>query len=199
MFNSRILLSAASIAAAGALVIGATFAYFSDTNSSTENVFASGTLDLQLDDNNESLSSANIAGSFGGTNLVPGGTPFSGFVSLHNNGTINASFVSLDVTETATSAPPDLAGVMNVTSVKTGSNNDCSTGATDLTSAWTTALGGSTPLTLAEVRDGSVPSLPALNVLDTYYLCMTYQIDSGADNTYQGESGTETFAFTANQ
>lgn len=47
--NSRILLSAASIAAAAALIIGATFAFFSDTETSSGNTFAAGTLDLKVD------------------------------------------------------------------------------------------------------------------------------------------------------
>lgn len=47
--NSRILLSLASIAAAGALIVGATFAFFSDSETSTGNTFAAGTLDLKVD------------------------------------------------------------------------------------------------------------------------------------------------------
>src|SRR3990167_4747947 len=47
--NSKILLSVASIAAAAALVIGATFAFFSDTETSTGNTFTAGTLDLKVD------------------------------------------------------------------------------------------------------------------------------------------------------
>jgi len=52
MFNSRILLSAASIAAAGALIIGATFAYFSDTETSAGNTFTAGTLEIDITDQN---------------------------------------------------------------------------------------------------------------------------------------------------
>ena len=47
--NSKILLSVASIAAAAALVIGATFAFFSDTETSTGNTFTAGKLDLKVD------------------------------------------------------------------------------------------------------------------------------------------------------
>jgi len=47
--NSKILLSAASIAAAAALIIGATFAFFSDTETSTGNTFTAGSLDLKVD------------------------------------------------------------------------------------------------------------------------------------------------------
>src|SRR3989344_761650 len=47
--NSRILLSVASIAAAAALLIGATFAFFSDNETSQNNVFTAGSLDLKVD------------------------------------------------------------------------------------------------------------------------------------------------------
>src|SRR3989344_2808837 len=47
--NSKILLSVASIAAVAALVIGATFAFFSDTETSTGNTFTAGELDLKVD------------------------------------------------------------------------------------------------------------------------------------------------------
>ncbi len=47
--NTKILLSLASIAAAGALVVGATFAFFSDSETSTGNTFKAGTLDLKVD------------------------------------------------------------------------------------------------------------------------------------------------------
>lgn len=51
--NSKILLSVASIAAAAALIIGATFAFFSDSETSTGNTFAAGTLEIDILDQNE--------------------------------------------------------------------------------------------------------------------------------------------------
>src|SRR3989338_2449027 len=47
--NTKILLSLASIAVAAALVVGATFAFFSDSETSTGNTFTAGTLDLKVD------------------------------------------------------------------------------------------------------------------------------------------------------
>ena len=48
--NKRLLLSLASLAASSALVVGATFAFFSDSGTSNDNVFSAGTLDLKLSD-----------------------------------------------------------------------------------------------------------------------------------------------------
>ncbi|MBI2405600.1 hypothetical protein HYV21_00910 [Candidatus Microgenomates bacterium] len=63
--NSRIALSLASIAAAGALIVGSTFAFFSSTATSTDNVFASGDLVLLLDDDDDITPAATIDASLG--------------------------------------------------------------------------------------------------------------------------------------
>lgn len=47
--NTRVLLSLAAIGVAGALIIGATIAFFSDTETSTGNVLAAGAIDLGID------------------------------------------------------------------------------------------------------------------------------------------------------
>lgn len=49
MINTRILLSGATILAAAAVIVGATFAFFSDTETSTGNTLAAGAIDLQID------------------------------------------------------------------------------------------------------------------------------------------------------
>src|SRR6185503_21218722 len=49
IINSRMALSAATIVAAGALIAGATFAFFSDSETSTGNTFVAGSLDLKVD------------------------------------------------------------------------------------------------------------------------------------------------------
>ncbi len=47
--NTKVLLSGAVILVAAALVIGATFAFFSDTETSTGNLFQAGAIDLKVD------------------------------------------------------------------------------------------------------------------------------------------------------
>lgn len=49
LINSRILISGATVLAAAALIIGATFAFFSDTETSTDNTFVAGDIDLKID------------------------------------------------------------------------------------------------------------------------------------------------------
>ena len=47
--NKKILLSASLIAAAAAIVVGGTIAYFTDTETSTGNTFTAGSIDLKID------------------------------------------------------------------------------------------------------------------------------------------------------
>jgi predicted ribosomally synthesized peptide with SipW-like signal peptide len=61
ILNSRIALSGATIVAAAAIVAGATFAFFSDSETSTGNVFQAGEIDLKIDNTSYALDS-NIPG-----------------------------------------------------------------------------------------------------------------------------------------
>lgn len=49
LINTKILLSIAVVLAAAALIIGATFAFFSDTETSTGNTLVAGAIDLKID------------------------------------------------------------------------------------------------------------------------------------------------------
>ena len=62
--NTRILISGAVILAAAALIIGGTFAFFSDTETSEDNTFVAGAIDLKID--NESYAIDNTIPEFDG-------------------------------------------------------------------------------------------------------------------------------------
>ena len=95
--NSKILLSVASIAAAAALVIGATFAYFSDVSSSNDNIFQSGNFDLQVADNNEGFGESVTDSFVSPTDWVPGEN-FVDFICFKNNGTTDIQQVIFNMT-----------------------------------------------------------------------------------------------------
>lgn len=181
-------MSGLSILSSLAIMAGATFAFFSSTATSTGNVFGTGTLELLLDDTNEVTPAATISASFGST-LAPGGST-SGFISMHNDGTINIAKVKLGATETVTSSP-DLAAKLNITSAKIGTESTCTTSPTDIIGSFTT---------LAALNSGTI-SLPSSSITAgaDKFLCMTFTLDSGTDNTYQGKSITETFSFEGDQ
>lgn len=186
MFNRKILISGISILSALMLMGGATYAFFSSSATSTNNVFGAGTLTLLLDDNNEQ-SAAAITASFGDT-LAPGAST-SGFISMHNSGSINIAKVKLGTLETVTSTP-DLAGKLNITAATIGDNQTCSTNPHSVTGLTTLgALNGTTiSMNNSDIAAGG-----------TKYLCMTFTLDQGTDNTYQGKSITETFNFEGDQ
>ncbi|MBI2028038.1 MAG: hypothetical protein HYT07_00375 [Candidatus Levybacteria bacterium] len=65
--NTKVLLSAVTILAAAAIAIGATFAFFSDTETSTGNVLAAGAIDLKVDNTCYYNGNACVHGEFEGT------------------------------------------------------------------------------------------------------------------------------------
>jgi len=77
----RILLSLMMLGATSLLAIGATTAYFSDTEVSSNNTFAAGTLDLKLDGNDSDVAKFNVQ------NMRPGNQPH-GLFKLKNVGTM---------------------------------------------------------------------------------------------------------------
>src|SRR3989344_7220502 len=108
--NTRITFSLISIFAILALVGGATYAYFFDQGTSSNNVFATGTLDLKLTDNNETAQDSVVA-TFGGT-LAPNQCTGNQTLELQNTGTIAALHAEVTVgnvvTDTNNNANPDM-------------------------------------------------------------------------------------------
>ena len=97
MLNSRILLSLASVTVAGALLVGATFAFFTDTGSSTDNVFASGTFDLHIADENEPFQDSVEASTVSPADWAPGES-FQSFLCFKNNGSIDIQEIIFSTT-----------------------------------------------------------------------------------------------------
>ncbi len=197
--NTKILLSIASIMAAAALIVGATFAFFSDEETSSNNIFAAGDLDLQLDDEDESFTDG-VTASIGGSDLAPGDT-VEGFISLHNDGSVDAAEVILGANQTANDNNgdgSDLADVLELT-IGTDTDSDCED-PTDLTADIAAAIGDTNaPLLLIELVNADYNALSGLTAGETYYLCITATLDEDAGNVYQGDSKTIEFVFTANQ
>ena len=79
-------------------VAGATWAYFSDTETTSGNVFAAGMLNLKLRDDNETDQDG-VTASWYNTNMAPGDS-CSGWVDLKNSGTIEANHVEISFANT---------------------------------------------------------------------------------------------------
>ncbi len=93
----NIIKSFVVVVAVAAVASIATWSYFSDSGSSTNNTFSAGTLNLKLSDSNETAQD-NVTASFGGTNLYPGQTLPEQYITVRNDGTINAHHLDLTVT-----------------------------------------------------------------------------------------------------
>ena len=93
---NKIFLNLISIFAVAAIAATATVAYFSDTETSTGNVFAAGTLDLDVDENN-----GNNTVKFTVSNMKPTDAQ-TGIYTLNNTGSI-AGYLDLESISVANS------------------------------------------------------------------------------------------------
>jgi len=104
--------SAASVVTAGALIIGGTFAFFTDSDTSTGNTLGAGTLDIQLQD----LMGNALEGPIfevdeeTGPYMFPGGPSVVRCAAVANNGSLNFNY-TLTGAQTA-STSPSLANVL---------------------------------------------------------------------------------------
>lgn len=201
MINRKIAFSALSIVSALSLMTGATFAFFSNTATSSANTFSAGSLNLQIDDEDEAVTES-VTASLVGTNMLPGGTPIAGFVSLHNGGTVNIAEVEMTTTVTETADPSDpsfLGDVLNV-AVLSGDDDTCTTNQTSHTGTLASALGdGFSPLTLSEMHAQTFDAFPGLLTGADRFICFSVQMASAATSIYQGDAVSVDLAFTGNQ
>lgn len=76
------------------LVGGGTWAFFSDTETSTGNTFIAGTLDLGLSNTSNTSATGSITGTFSSSNWAPGDNA-TGTLWINNDGSINISTLTI--------------------------------------------------------------------------------------------------------
>jgi len=189
----KIAASLVTIGATGALLAGATFAFFSDTGTSSGNVFSSGTLDLKLTDANETDQDS-VTASFGGI-LNPGQCTGNQTLFLKNTGTIGANHAEVRVanvvTDTNNDASLDMHTFLRI--------NTLTYDAADVTSQ-ITDLNGNGFKDLADWEGGSgLDNLALTNLNSSHPLVLDVCLDNTAGNTLQGDSVTSTFTVDLNQ
>lgn len=101
MINRKIAISAVSILGAFSILGGATFAFFSDSGTSSGNIFNSGTLVMALSDDNET-NQADVTGTWGLAS-DPGDT-FSGDLKIKNTGSTDADHLEFKFNNVVTPA-----------------------------------------------------------------------------------------------
>ncbi len=109
MINKKIAMSAMSIVTALALAGGATFAFFSDEGTSSDNIFSAGTLDLKLSDDTPETDQDSVTASFGGLALGPNECTTTQQLRVKNSGSVNANHAEIAVANAVTDVPDDSA------------------------------------------------------------------------------------------
>lgn len=190
--NRKILGSAISIMSILALMGGATFAFFSDTGTSSANTFSTGTLDLKLTDNNETALDS-VTATFGGT-LTPGTCTGDKTLELMNSGTVAANHVEVRLTnlisDSNTDASPDMDRYLKIDKLQYDGGNvgsqipDLNSDGVDL-SDWAASTG--------------LDNLALSNLGVNHTLVVNICLSTDAPNEIQGDSVTSTFTVELNQ
>jgi predicted ribosomally synthesized peptide with SipW-like signal peptide len=208
--NKKILLRSVSLFFSLALLAGATFAFFSDEGTSNDNVFAAGTLDMLLSDDNET-DQDDVSGTWG-LESAPGDI-FSDDLLIKNSGDVDADHIELQfenaVTE-ATSGPgtdatTPMDTVIEITALDWDSDGDAATD-TDLL-ALVTDLNGNGIIDLDDLENTDVD--PPIDFDDVAFggtqgadhtLHMEGELDGDlATNEHQGDEVSMDLTVTMNQ
>lgn len=221
MDKKKIIVSAITIGATGALLIGATFAYFSDTSTSNDNLFRSGTLDLKVRDNNEGFKDDVTASTVTPSNWAPGQSHES-YICFKNVGSIDIEEIILKMTASGGGALRPFV-IAEKVELGTATATDCQT----FTNANEGTMFNFTPLFVARydgyittdskvtleelllavdgtdrVRDDLLndePNHAYLPVGAIVKFRTTWRFDPAATNAAQGQTVTVKTTFTANQ
>lgn len=192
--NKKIAISVGSILTSLALMSGAAFAFFSDTGTSSANVFSTGTLDLKLTDADQTAQDS-VTASFGSNSLVPGSCTGNQTLSLKNTGTVAANHAEVRVTnvvtDTNSDATPDMDAFLRL-NVLTYDGGDVTSQISDLNG------NGFKDLDDWETGTG-LDNLSLTNLNTDHPLVIDVCLNSTAGNTLQGDSVSATFTIDLNQ
>ncbi len=180
--NKNIVLSVLSIFTMLTLVGSGTYAYFSNSATSTNNVFASGTLDLKLANGSGSFSDS-VTASFGGPALSPGSCLPVAVVNLKNTGSVAANHI--DITATNTSSA--FAAFLKIKTLTLDGN--------DIVIADSNSNG------LRDLQDFAAAGIinKAFSDFSVHPFSMEVCLDASAGNAQQGQTNTLDMTFFLDQ
>jgi predicted ribosomally synthesized peptide with SipW-like signal peptide len=207
MKMNRIIPAILTIFIATALVSAGTFAYFSDTETSTGNTFTAGTMDLKLKNGDEDWEDG-VKATWTLSNMKPGDTRY-GYLDLKNVGTISADHLEITcdytITETPnvesdtnwSNTPDDLAKQMNISKMQYLDSVDINL--LDMLSD-SDGDGHKTLYDLKHVGIDDIKPPPGIGDANKKQVSMTLEfLDHPKNNDFQGDTLTVTFTFTLNQ
>lgn len=182
MLTTRIGISMFSILAAVGLLSGATFAFFTDTATSQDNTFATGTADLQI-----AVDNAGSPGTYGNeitapaineTNIVPGFNKTYKFWLRNNSTGIDMSLAAALADINTSGLNPDIQNQLSV-------SIDCGT------------LAG--PAVVSGFTGGPYPVRASLSAGQEVQCDMNVTLPESIDSSYQASSVRFDGVFTGTQ
>ncbi len=207
---NKLLTSLLMIIIATSLVATGTYAYFSDTEVSTDNTFTAGTFDLTVDEANDPDVTTKVTledmapgdwESIGPIELKNVGT-IDGIADLHFNNVVDeedgidsetgvyAGSSDSEFTEDPTGAVYDISNQIWVDVWFDGDQDGV------LEDGELIYADGEVTLNELEDVDFDIGNLPAGDTADLY---LSFHLDSSTDNTYQGDCTTFDIEFTMHQ
>ena len=178
--------------AALVLVGSATYAYFSDVGTSSDNIFSSGTLDLRLSDDTPETDLDNVSASFGASGLAPNGCTSTAQLRVKNMGSIAGDHIEIaianTVTDTGTDSIPDMDAFLRFAIF----NYDGS----PITVANTN---GNAFVDLDDLETNGVDNLSLSNLNTNHTIDLQVCLDASATNAVQGDSVDSDWTVTLNQ
>jgi predicted ribosomally synthesized peptide with SipW-like signal peptide len=192
--NRKIAASLVSTGIMMSLVVGATFAYFSNSGTSSDNSFSTGTLDLKLTDSNETAQDT-VTASLGGT-LAPGECTGVQTLSVKNTGTVNADHLQVTVantiTDTSNNASPDMDSYLRINSLAYDSSSVVG------------QIAGSNGNGYADLEDWAadvdgIDNLALTDLNTNHTLSIDVCLDDSAPNSIQEDSVSTTVNVLLNQ
>lgn len=191
MLNRKIAISAISILASLALMGGATFAYFTDTKTSSDNTFASGTLDIDI------VQTGGTSGfiPFNVTGMQPGDM-VAKCAGVSNIGTLDFRW-HFSLTQISPTVTPNLNDVLTATiqgwsGASAPTEADCA--AESQNASWNTAL-YTGPISAATNPD----RMGTLGHGQTAYYRVTVELPTSVTDAYQSGSAGYQFKVDAFQ
>ena len=174
------------------LVGGGTWAYFSDTEISTNNQLTAGTLDLKTDD------ADGVTQTLYATNMNPGDTVGPATIQLRNAGSVDGSTLDIAFSYVESDGSPnpvnktadETAGMMEVTTLNYG-------GSSLLGSVSDANSNGYKDV--YDLKNADLTGQSGLNASATKNFEIAVQLRSETGNDFQADGITMTMTFTLNQ
>jgi len=184
-------LTIAFILAVGMIGV-ATFAYFSDTETSADNQLTAGTLDLKTDD------ADGVSETLYATNLAPGDTVGPSTIQLKNSGSVDGSTLDIEFSyvesdgsrNSVDKSANDTAAMMEVTTLSYG-------GSSLLSSVSDANVNGYKDI--EDLKNEDLSGQSGINASVTKNFEIAVQLRSETGDDFQADGITLTMTFTLNQ